>query len=225
MRKIDYNKDKVLRSCILTNELQKIGFIEEEDFILSYFLKNNVFDTQLLDYVEESQQTMFEESNYIDNLSSELVEVFEVGVPLFNDIVAMLEVLNNFYDAKELKLLTFIGVHKLFATVPTLQLLELIDLNKATQQLKRVTKTRLLNMSVEEFNKFIKKYLSYYLNYTVTEDIVFKFNDSYYLNYDIVNTPTEYFKVEIEEVKEYIIDFVDNMDNIEDFELIYEYML
>lgn len=223
MNKINYNENKVLRSCILVQTLEKIGYNEEIPTITNYFLKYNVFDTENIE--ELTQSTMFESENYIDNLSSILTEKFKIGYPLFIDCESMFEVLLNYYNIKELNICSLLGIHKLFALLTTTQLIELIDFEKAKTILSKDLKYILINMSVKQLNKFMKDYLSYYLNENISTDIIFEYNNFYYICFDYCNNKGEYTQITINEVKEFIIDFVNSIEEIEDYELIYEVIL
>lgn len=142
MNKINYNENKVLRSCILVQTLEKIGYNEEIPTITNYFLKYNVID------FEKAKTILSEDLKYI-----------------------------------------------------------------------------LINMSVKQLNKFMRDYLSYYLNENISTDIIFEYNNFYYICFDYCSNKGEYTQITINEVKEFIIDFVNSIEEIEDYELIYEVIL
>lgn len=78
----------------------------------------------------------------------------------------------------------------------------------------------LLNVSIKRLNDILKEYYSYFDCIKITNDFIFVYNDSYYINYNVLESNT-YVKCNYDCVIELINDFINSLYDINDIQFLY----
>lgn len=215
-------QNELIKICLLLQKAKETGYNKEVNFITSFLLKNGLYDLYF-EPMEINNKNKFDNCNYIDNLSFELTDKFNVGYSCFVVTGLKYDILVDYkYNNKELSVCSLEGIDKLFDLIPVSYFVKNLNHTSSIELLKTATKEILLNKTVNEVNSILVDFVTYNKCSKVS-DFVFKRNDSYYLKYDVDSS--QYSEVDITEVKQFIFDFVNSLEYIEEFELIYEYIL
>jgi len=221
---------KINNSCVklscLVGEAISEGYEGEATFIASYFFKKLV-DTSypnfyVVDCCKEDITQRNDSLYYLDFLSCDITEEFNICCDCFISVNLMFEVLSNHYNSKELSTVELNKVSELYEVTNKISWRDIKHFDKVTTILKTVVVDYLQQLEVGELNKVLKSHFEVFNNTTLNKEFIYSIDNSYlvctsedFKEYTLLNT---------EELKSYVEDIVFSFE-FEDLEVLIDCIL
>ena len=205
--------DKI--SCLIESSVNHGYNVSEVIFITSYFIKNGFYS---IIEVEDITTNRYDASIYLDDLSLEFVDKFNICVDALLSSNIALDVLKLVYSEYELKVLTPISIMELLDITTSINWTHIKNFNSTVEVLKKALLNIILSMDVEDINKLLKQHYSIFNNRNIECDLIFKHNNSYFVTFNF----SEYIKVD--SIGSYVEDIIMSLE-YEDIQLIIDIIL
>lgn len=216
--------NKCVKLSLLLDKAISDGYTQNELlFIGKYIFKNVTSSYPYFLSVDKDSYKLEDRKNelhYLDSLSCDLTEHTKIGQSIFCGYDLMFDVLSEVYTVKELNTVDYIHINRLLEVTNKLTFEQIQNFDKVTELLKTVLLNYFANCEVVKLNNILKEHFKYYLNKIIDCDVVFEYNNSFFVTFDF----KEYIKLDKKGLYSYLEDMINNFV-FEDIELLIDVIL